>query len=106
MQSTVWMLETSNNKEMILYAETLSKASLSNLKCAVCDSYYRVEMHHVRMKDLNPKPEAPAGESQLHPRGAKLKKIDAFMAKRNRKEIPLCRTCHLAYHHKGDEKES
>lgn len=39
-----------------LYAETLSKASLSNLKCAVCDSDYRVEMHHVRMmKDLNPK---------------------------------------------------
>lgn len=79
-----------NSKEMIptLYAETLSKASLSNLKCAVCDSDYRVEMHHVRMmKDLNPK----------------LKKIDALMAKRNRKPIPLCRTCHLAYHHKGDE---
>lgn len=73
------------NKEMILYAETLSKASLSNLKCAVSDSDYRVEMHHVRMKDLNPK----------------LKKI---VDKRNRKQIPLCRTCHLAYHHKGDEK--
>ncbi|RKF63033.1 putative 91 kDa protein in cob intron [Erysiphe neolycopersici] len=53
--------------------------------CAVCDSDYRVEMHHVRMKDLNPK----------------LKKI---VDKRNRKQIPLCRTCHLAYHHKGDEK--
>lgn len=76
-----------NSKEMIptLYAETLSKASLSNLLCAVCDSDYRVEMHHVRMKDLNPK----------------LKKI---VDKRNRKQIPLCRTCHLAYHHKGDEK--
>lgn len=72
-----------------LYAETLSKASLSNLKCAVCDSYYRVKMHHVRMmKDLNPK----------------LNKIDALMAKRNRRQIPLCRTCHLAYHHKGEGK--
>ena len=72
-----------------MYAETLSKASLLNLKCAVCDSDYRVEMHHIRMmKDLNPK----------------LNKIDALMAKRNRKQIPLCRKCHLAYHHKGEEK--
>ncbi len=46
------------NREIIptLYAETLSKASLQNLKCAVCESEYRVEMHHIRMmKDLNPK---------------------------------------------------
>jgi hypothetical protein len=79
----------SNGMIPTLYAETLSKASLSNLKCAVCDSEYRVEMHHVRMmKDLNPK----------------LNKIDALMAKRNRKQIPLCRTCHLAYHHKGEGK--
>lgn len=34
----------------------MSKASLQNLKCAVCESEYRVEMHHIRMmKDLNPK---------------------------------------------------
>jgi len=46
------------NREIIptLYAETLSKASLQNLKCAVCESEYRVEMDHIRMmKDLNPK---------------------------------------------------
>ena len=46
------------NREIIptLYAETLSKASLQNLKCAVCESEYRVEMHHIRMmKDLNSK---------------------------------------------------
>lgn len=62
-----------------LYAETLSKASILNLKCAICESDYRVKMHHIRMmRDLNPK----------------LSKIDALMAKRNRKQIPLCRKCH------------
>ena len=67
---------------MILYAETLSKASLSNLKCAVCDSYYRVEMHHIRrLKDLNPK----------------LNKVEALMAKKRRKQIPLCRACHMKH---------
>jgi hypothetical protein len=76
-----------NNKETIptLYAETISKASLLNLKCSVCESDYRVEMHHIRMmKDLNPK----------------LSKIDALMAKRYRKQIPLCRSCHLEHHRK------
>lgn len=79
-----------NSKETIptMYAETMSKASLHNLKCAVCDSDYRVEMHHIRMmKDLNPR----------------LNKID-LMAKRNRKQIPLCRKCHLTYHNGQENK--
>lgn len=34
---------------------SISLASLDNLTCAICESEYRVEMHHVRhMKDLNP----------------------------------------------------
>ena len=42
-----------------------------------------VENHHVRMmKDLNPR----------------LSKLDALMVKRNRKQIPLCRACHMARH--------
>ena len=74
-------------KEVIqtMYAETISEASLQNLTCAVCDSNYRVEMHHVRMtKDLNPK----------------LNKVDALMAKRRRKQIPLCRKCHMEHHNR------
>jgi len=40
-------------------------------------------MHHVRMmKDLSPK----------------TKSLDALMAKANRKQIPLCRSCHMRYH--------
>lgn len=61
----------------------LSRASLENLVCVICESEYRVEMHHVRMmKDLNPK--------------ARL--TDKIMAKRNRKQIPLCRSCHIKHH--------
>ena len=68
-----------------LYAESISTASLENLTCSLCQSKHRVEMHHVRhMKDLNPK----------------LNKIDALMVKRRRKQIPLCRNCHLKHHSK------
>jgi group II intron reverse transcriptase/maturase len=66
-----------------LYAETISKASLENLVCAICDSNYRVEMHHIRyLKDLNPK----------------VSKIDELMIKRRRKQIALCRACHMKHH--------
>lgn len=66
-----------------LYAESISIATLKDLVCSNCGSKYRVEMHHVRqMKDLNPK----------------LSKIDALMAKRRRKQIALCRECHMKHH--------
>lgn len=66
-----------------LYAEGISKASLDNLACQVCGSDYRVEMHHVRMlKDLNPK----------------ISYVDKIMAAKRRKQIPLCRACHMKHH--------
>jgi group II intron reverse transcriptase/maturase len=66
-----------------LQAKGISKTTLEELTCSVCDSDYRVEMHHIRMmKDLNPK-------SNL---------IDKIMARKNRKQIPLCRKCHMEYH--------
>ena len=66
-------------------AQGISKASLENLVCSVCESEYRVEMHHVRMmKDLNPK----------------ARFIDRLMAKKNRKQIALCRSCHMEHHKK------
>lgn len=75
-----------NNTPIIkaLYG-SVSIATLDNLVCAKCKSEYRVEMHHVRhMKDLNPK----------------LGLIDKLMIRKNRKQIPLCRECHLNYHHR------
>jgi group II intron reverse transcriptase/maturase len=66
-----------------LYAESISVASLEGLSCSACGSNHRVEMHHVRhLKDLNPS----------------LSKIDALMVKNRRKQIALCRKCHLEHH--------
>lgn len=66
-----------------LYASYLSAATLGGLECTKRGSKVRVEMHHVRLlSDLNPK----------------LTEIDKIMAKRKRKQIPLCRVCHLDHH--------
>lgn len=75
----------SNSKDRIktLYASFISAASLDNLICTKCGSNERVEMHHVRLiKDINPK----------------LSEINKIMVKRQRKQIPLCRSCHLDHH--------
>lgn len=80
----VWNFKT-NQVDYIrsLFAKGISAASLQGLSCSICGSEYRVEMHHVRaLKDLNPK----------------LRYIDALMASRRRKQIPVCRECHLKIH--------
>lgn len=65
-----------------------SLATLDGLVCNNCGSDYRVEMHHVRaLKDLNPK----------------LSAIDRLMASRRRKQIALCRECHMKKHHNRDK---
>jgi len=57
--------------------------TLDNLKCSICESTYRVELHHIRaMKDLNPK----------------ISYIDRQMVRVNRKRIALCRVCHMLKH--------
>jgi hypothetical protein len=51
--------------------------------CIKCGSTSDIEMHHVRhLKDLNPK----------------LSAADAIMAKLKRKQIPVCRSCHMKIH--------
>lgn len=66
-----------------LYTQSLYSASLNYLLCSLCGSSHRVEMHHVRhLKDLNPK----------------MKLLDVLMAKKRRKQIAVCRSCHLTYH--------
>lgn len=66
-----------------LYSETISLASVMKAKCLICTSDYRVEMHHIRMmKDLK----VIKGT------------LDYLMAKANRKQLPLCRSCHMKYH--------
>lgn len=72
-----------------LYAKSISAASLYNLTCSICESKYRVEMHHVRkLKDLNPK----------------LRGIDKLMIRKRRKQIAVCRECHMKIHSGNREK--
>nr|AIB08376.1 hypothetical protein [Neoporphyra perforata] len=67
-----------------LYSKFKSTATLYKLECAKCGSDYRVEMHHIRaMKNLNPK----------------ISEVDRLMVRANRKQLPLCRECHMKYHH-------
>lgn len=62
---------------------SVSLASLGDLVCARCESTVQVEMHHIRMmKDLN----------------SKISLIDKLMVRSRRKQIPLCRICHLEHH--------
>lgn len=79
-----------NDVQLRVNAGGISKASLEGLTCSVCESEYRVEMHHIRkMKDLNPKGRF----------------IDRLMAKKHRKQIPLCRKCHIEYHKGLSQKD-
>jgi group II intron reverse transcriptase/maturase len=66
-----------------LYTQSISAASLNNLVCSLCGSSHRVEIHHIRhIKDLNPK----------------IKHLDALIAKKRRKQIAVCRSCHITFH--------
>jgi len=68
-----------------LFALSKSKARLYGLSCAACGSTEFVEMHRIiAMKDLNPR----------------LSHIDKIMVIMNRKQLPLCRTCHNKKHSK------
>ncbi len=76
-----------NTNVKALYSTNLSLAKLDNLVCVICKSDYKVEMHHIReMKDIK------------HKKGT----LDYLMAERNRKQIPVCRDCHML-HHKGTQ---
>nr|YP_009327877.1 hypothetical protein [Epichloe festucae]APB96835.1 hypothetical protein [Epichloe festucae]APB96895.1 hypothetical protein [Epichloe hybrida] len=83
-KTTLKFLTDSSPVIKALYG-SVSLSTLDDLECAKCNSKYRVEMHHIRhMKDLNPK----------------LNSLDKLMVRRRRKQIPLCRTCHMEYHRK------
>jgi group II intron reverse transcriptase/maturase len=66
-----------------LFGEPISIATLYNLNCSNCGSTTNVEMHHVRMmKDIK----------------SDADRIGYLMIKNQRKQIPLCRICHIKHH--------
>ena len=80
-----WAFSTSHVDYLVkFYARAISPASLLGLVCSLCGSDYRVEMHHVRhLKDIDPKKSL----------------AEKLMMRKKRKQIPLCRSCHLSLHH-------
>lgn len=84
--TNVWDFKVSTSPKLSsLFTSGISAASLNNLRCVKCDSDIQVEMHHVKMlENLNPK----------------LSEIDRIMARKRRKQIPLCRICHMDHHTK------
>lgn len=81
-----WAFSTSHiNYLLKLYARAISLASLLGLVCSLCSSDYRIEMHHVRhLKNIDPRKSL----------------TDKLMMRKKRKQIPVCRSCHLSLHHK------
>jgi hypothetical protein len=66
-----------------LFKRSISPASVLGLACSMCGGEYRVEMHHIRqLKNIK------AGKSLL----------DKLMMQHRRKQIPLCRKCHMEAH--------
>ena len=72
-----------NDQLISLFARAGNAEYLKNKVCAHCGSTQQIEMHHIRhLKNLNPK----------------LSLLDKTMAARQRKQIPLCRRCHMRKH--------
>lgn len=59
-----------------------TRSKLGN-HCAICDNSDKVEMHHLR---------------HIRKRGQTLKGISLYMAAINRKQLPVCKQCHLDIH--------
>jgi len=68
-----------------IYANRVSRSRL-NKPCSICQITTTIEMHHVKHVRKN---------------GHRYKGFHAEMALLNRKQIPLCRECHMAVH-RGD----
>lgn len=61
----------------------ISTLSAMDQNCANCNSSHDIEMHHVKhIKTIN----------------TNLNSFDKMMARINRKQVPLCRDCHLKVH--------
>jgi hypothetical protein len=65
------------------YANRISRSSLGQ-SCLVCNSNIKVEMHHVK---------------HVKKQGERYGGFHKQMALLNRKQIPLCRKCHMKVHH-------
>lgn len=61
----------------------ISSRNLFNSRCVNCNSIDKIEMHHIKhIKTIN----------------TKLSEFDKMVASINRKQVPLCKVCHIKIH--------
>lgn len=77
-----WKLARNFKDPFTIYANRVSKSRL-NKPCCICQTIYQIEMHHVK---------------HVRKGGYRYKGFHAEMALHNRKQIPLCRQCHIDVH--------
>ena len=80
-----WLVTKEFRDPFTIYANRVSRSSL-NKPCSICKTMAKVEMHHVKHVRKN---------------GKRYKGFHSDMAILNRKQVPLCRDCHMAVH-RGD----
>jgi len=80
-----WQTSKKFRDPFTIYANRVSKSCL-NKECCICKETIGIEMHHVK---------------HVRKKGYRYKGFHAEMALLNRKQIPLCRNCHMAVH-RGD----
>ena len=68
-----------------LSKDTFRSKSVLSSACTICGTYQEIEIHHVRkLKDSS--------------RAIKMDYMTSMMSRMNRKQIPICRYCHIKYH--------
>lgn len=80
-----WLVTQEFRDPFTIYANRISRSSL-NKPCCICNTMAKVEMHHVK---------------HVRKKGKRYKGFQSDMALLNRKQVPLCRNCHMAVH-RGD----
>jgi len=83
-RSPMWFLGVNKFADpMEVLDRKISTVSSLDLACSSCGSWDNVEMHHLRhIRTIN----------------VKLNDFDKMLARINRKQVPLCRACHLEVH--------
>lgn len=77
-----WQMAKTFKDPFTVYASRVSRTRL-NKPCCICQSRKKVEMHHVK---------------HVRKQGHRYAGFQAEMALLNRKQVPLCRQCHIGVH--------
>jgi len=77
-----WQLAKTFKDPFTINANRVSRSSI-NKPCHICGSTIKIEMHHVK---------------HVRKQGHRYKGFHAEMALLNRKQVPLCKECHIAVH--------